>query len=68
VIKGGPAEKGGLKLNDVVITFDGQDLEGEALANIIQHSEVGKEVEVVVLRDKKEVTLKVTVGDRADFN
>jgi serine protease Do len=59
----GPAKPAGLQVGDVIITFDGHDIkEMRDLPRIVADTDVGKEVDVVVLRKGKEQTLKVTVG------
>jgi serine protease Do len=63
VTVGGPGEKGLLKAGDVVVSVDGRNVEdSKALRLIVAETEVGKEIAVTVLRDGKEVVLKVTLG------
>lgn len=63
VDENGPAKKGGLKTGDVVIKFDGSEVEKMAdLPRLVANSPVGKEVDVVVIRQGKELGLKVTLG------
>ena len=65
VAKGGPAEIAGVKGGDVIIK-----LAGKAIENIYDYTyaiealKSGQETEISVLRDGKEVTLKVTPGSR----
>ncbi|MBI2834144.1 MAG: PDZ domain-containing protein, partial [Acidobacteria bacterium] len=57
-----PAEKGGLKAGDVMTSIDGRRIENYAdLRRELSDFESGKETTVVILRDKKELTLKVTL-------
>ncbi len=59
VIKGSPAEKAGLKPNDVILKIDGKEIESwRQVVEIIGKSS-GKELKITVLRDSKEITLKV---------
>jgi Do/DeqQ family serine protease len=61
VIKGGPADKAGLKKNDVIINFQGKGIpDSSALRNEAANTPVGQEVKVTILREGKklEVTLK----------
>ena len=59
----GPAAEGGIKAGDVILTFDGQDVQNSAeLVRIVGDSEVGAAVRVVVFREGKTQTLKVTLG------
>ncbi|WP_216329973.1 Do family serine endopeptidase [Rhizobium sp. X9] len=67
VAKGGPVENGPIVAGDVVLKFDGKDIhEMRDLLRIVAESPVGKEVDVVVLRDGKEETLEVKLGQLLD--
>lgn len=60
----GPAESAGVKVGDVIVEFDGKEIEeSHDLPIVVARTPVGKKVAVKVLRDKKEVTLSVTVGE-----
>lgn len=65
VREGSPAEKGGLKGGDIIVGFG-----GKPVATIYDYTESlgrykpGDTVDVVVKRDGKETTLKVTLGSR----
>ncbi len=67
VREGSPAEKGGLKGGDIIVGFG-----GKPVATIYDYTEsLGRfkpddTVEVVVKRDGKDVTLKVTLGRRPE--
>ena len=61
VIEGSPAQKAGLKANDIIINIDGKDAQGlniQAVANAIR-GEKGTTVEVTVLRGDKKITKKI---------
>jgi serine protease Do len=59
----GPSAHAGFKPGDVVVTFDGKAIgDARELPKIVALTPVGKEVEVVVIRDGKELTRKVTLG------
>ena len=63
VTAAGPAEKAGLLSGDVVIKFDGRNVRVmRDLPRMVADTPVGKEVEVTVFRDGKEVELKVNLG------
>ncbi|WP_144577415.1 MULTISPECIES: Do family serine endopeptidase [Agrobacterium] len=67
VAKGGPVENGPIQAGDVVLKFDGKDInEMRDLLRIVAESPVGKEVDVVVYRDGKEETVKVKLGQLQD--
>lgn len=63
----GPAMEAGVLAGDVILSFDGQDVEDtRGLVRQVGNAEVGKSVRVVVLRDGKTQTLKITLGRRED--
>jgi len=60
VTEGGPAEKAGIKEDDVIVTIAGLPVKNiETYMAAMSGQKVGAEVEVVVLRKDKKVTLKV---------
>ena len=62
--KDGPAERAGVKIGDVIVEFDGKEIkESNDLPIIVARTSVDKKVRVKLLRDKKEVTLTVAVGE-----
>ncbi|MFQ3548776.1 MAG: Do family serine endopeptidase [Armatimonadota bacterium] len=64
VTKGTAAEKAGIKVKDVIISIDGKPVRNSLdLRRIVQSTKPGTEIDVVVVRDKKEITLKVTLDD-----
>lgn len=59
-----PAEKGGLKQGDIILSLDGKPVENIGdFRNAIASSKPGSEHTIVVLRDKKNVTLRISVGN-----
>jgi serine protease Do len=67
VVNDGPIKNGEIKAGDVVLTFDGQPVnEMRDLPRIVAESAVDKQVDVVILRDGKEQTVKVTLGRLED--
>jgi len=62
---GGPANKAGVLLGDVVIMFDGEAVEdpGELMA-ALSGDRVGNEIEIDVIRAGQRKKLLVTVGER----
>ena len=67
VIKGGPAEAAGVKRGDVVVKWDGKEIEDmSSLRNVVAATKIGEKVDVVVMRDGKEKTLQLTVGNMED--
>ncbi len=64
-VPAGPAEEAGMLAGDVILSFDGKDVaDTRELVRQVGNSEVGKTVRVVVFRDGKTQTLKVTLGRR----
>jgi serine protease Do len=62
VFKNGPAEKGGVKAGDIIISFDGKTVKNSNdLPRLVAETPVGKTVDVVVVREKKEVHLSIKV-------
>jgi serine protease Do len=67
VVADSPAEKAGIVIGDVIVQYNGKDLENDSLLNLIQRSKIGDEVEIVVIRNNENLTIKVTILDRNEF-
>src|SRR4029077_8842774 len=64
VTDGGPADKAGIRQGDVVIKFDNKDIdEMRHLPRIVAETAFDTSVPVVVLRQGKEMTFQVKVGE-----
>jgi serine protease Do len=64
VAKGGPAEKGGMKKNDVIVAFGGKEVSDSAiLRNQVADSPIGQEAKIVVLRNGQREELTVSIGN-----
>jgi serine protease Do len=64
VSKDGPAERAGVKVGDVIVEFDGKEIkESNDLPLVVAQTPVGRSARLKVLRDKREVTLSVAVGE-----
>ena len=64
-VPAGPAENAGMMAGDVILTFDGIEIEDtRELVRIVGNSPVGKEVPVSVLRDGDMEELTVVLGRR----
>ena len=72
VAEGSPSEKGGIKAGDIILEFDGKLInEMKELPLIVAQTEVGKNVEVKILRNQREVIKKIKLGrleTSEDFN
>jgi membrane-associated protease RseP (regulator of RpoE activity) len=64
VIEDSPAEEYGLKAGDVIIQVGRKEIEDSRdLSNAIDRYDPGEEVEVKIIRDKTEKTIKVELGE-----
>jgi serine protease Do len=62
---GGPAEKAGLKVGDILTTIDGRAIkDGDDLVNEIANRRPGSSVRLGYLRDGKQADMTVVIGDR----
>lgn len=60
-----PAEKAGLKENDIILETDRQKIDKEhTLAKIVQNHNIGDSLNLKVLRDGKEIIIKIVLGER----
>ena len=65
---GGPAEKAGLKVGDVITECDGESIDSASkLTAAIRSKSANSKVTLKLMRNGKEVTLQATLGD-ADAN
>lgn len=80
ITKDGPGDKAGLKVNDILLSCDGQPLtEQDAFVDYIKSKRVGDTLQLKVWRGGKEIEVQLTLadlnslgddlaGDYADFN
>jgi serine protease Do len=60
VVRGGPAEKGGMKKNDVVIFYHGKETpDSSSFLNEVIQTPIGKDIKVTVLREGKKLDLAI---------
>ncbi len=63
VVKGGPADKAGMKKNDVVIAYRGKEIpDSSMLRNDVAETPIGTEAKVTILRNGKKEELTVKIG------
>lgn len=67
VVRDGPAEKSGVKSGDIILEFDGKVIDTmRDLPRIVAETSIDKVVDVLVLRQGKKETIKVTLGRLED--
>ena len=67
VFEGDPADKAGIKANDVIVEVDGKSIESSRdLTNKIANLEVGKKTSLTLLREGKKKTVAVKIAKRSD--
>jgi len=65
---GGPAEQAGLKRGDLVLSLDGRKMESEnEFRQFLNEKKPGDVIQVKMMRKGRERSIKVTLGDRSDF-
>jgi serine protease Do len=63
-----PAEQADLRVNDVILEFNGVRIEQDMhLISLVKLTEVGRQVELVVLRDGKLIRMNAEIGDARAF-
>lgn len=64
VAKGGPAEKGGLRKNDLVVLYNGKKVsDASSLRNEVASTPIGREAKVTFLREGKRFEATVKIGN-----
>jgi serine protease Do len=64
VVPGGPADTAGVKRGDIIIAFDGKDIKNMSeLPAIVAVTPIGKTVDIKVIRNGKEIMLKLTIAE-----
>jgi serine protease Do len=67
VIPDSPAKKGGVNKGDVILEYDGKQVEDRyQLTKMVGRTPVGKKVNIVVWRDKERKTISVTIVQLAE--
>ena len=63
VAENSPSDKAGVKAGDIILEFDGEQIQQmKELPIIVARTEVGKKVKVKIWRDKKEIEKTITLG------
>jgi len=64
VDSGGPAERAGIRVGDIILEFDGKKIEeATALPLLVARTPLNKSVRVKVLREKKELIVNATIAE-----
>lgn len=67
VVKGGPADKAGIKRGDIITSFNGTQVkDGAELRNQVANTAIGEEVPVQVLRDGKTQDLRIKIENQQE--
>jgi serine protease Do len=67
VVKGGPAEKAGIKVGDIITEFDRKEIKDSSdLPAVVARVAPGTSVQVKIQREGKQLTLPITVGELKD--
>lgn len=65
VLENGPAQKAGMKEGDIIKQIDNYPINNvRELLNIVGSIEVGRQVKVTIIRDRRPMTLSLVVGER----
>jgi serine protease Do len=66
IVRGSPAARAGLEPMDILVKFDGRDVkDADDFRFQVAATPVNKEIELEIFRDGSNLTLPVTIGDRA---
>lgn len=67
VVRGGPAEKAGIKTGDVITSYNGKEItDSGALRNLVANARIGNTVKLGILRNGKNLSVSVQVGNLED--
>jgi serine protease Do len=67
VVADGPAAKAGLKRNDIIISFGGQEVPDlRRFPRFVANARVGSTLDIVVWRQGKETPLKIRIGEQEE--
>lgn len=69
IVKNGAADKAGLKQNDRILSFDGEQIQATSdVKNVLKKHKIGDTVKMVVERDSKKVTVEITLQAQTQTN
>jgi len=65
VIAGGPAEKAGIQVNDVIVSLNGTTIKDyEGLQDFLQTRKVGETITVEIIRNGNTLSIPVTLAEK----
>lgn len=65
IVRGGPAQKGGMEPGDIMVSINGEAVnDAQTAINRIAAFKPGTDLRTVVMRDNREVELKIRIGER----
>ncbi|MDD5430698.1 MAG: trypsin-like peptidase domain-containing protein [Candidatus Pacebacteria bacterium] len=65
VVKDSPAYKAGVQAEDIILEINGRKLDqNNSLGAVLQRYNVGEKISLKILRNDKEITVTVTLGER----
>ena len=68
VFENSPASKAGLQFDDVVLNFDGIDVQDhDHLINLVSLSPIGKQIRMSVWRSQRRISMSIVLADRSDL-
>jgi serine protease Do len=65
VVEDSPADKAGIKVEDIITKVDGEDV-GTSLYILIQEYEVGQTIELEIWRDGETISKEVTLAEASE--
>jgi serine protease Do len=68
VTRGAPADRAGIRPDDVILEFDGKPVEDDDhLMSLVSVTPLDRTVELAIFRERQRVELRMTVASRKDF-
>ena len=69
IVKNGAADKAGLKQNDRILSFDGEQIQSTSdVKNVLKKHKIGDTIKMVVERDSKKITVEITLQAQTQTN
>lgn len=69
IVKNGAADKAGLKQNDRILSFDGEQIQSTSdVKNVLKKHKIGDTIKMVVERDSKKITVEITLQAQIQTN